>query len=342
MPHGVAPARWRDLMVRQLKRLGHRVEGRLVVEPDPVRKFIPAERFLEADYLHAVIVHDPSGGADSPAPAMRKTAIDDDAKHGGEKSRDARILASRFTRQYTSGLSAVALTGLAHGVGIDVSSRRCTMIIDHDARMFAMIDVPDREVLRCAERPTTWPVGGPVVDSLDELREYVWRRLYSEHIESVFARILEMVNVAPRLLWANAAEWVGMVSDAAEDYLAEPDADPFIADRKALLGAESLPGQAGPNPLHGQLDWVPADGDEYPSKVQTRRFCCLVYMLPDRHGRLCDNCPFLPLEDRTALIRERLGSPSGNATGPAQQRAIDVGLAKLEHVRRSPMATNSD
>jgi hypothetical protein len=338
MSQGVASPRWRDLMAREFRRLGHRVEGRLVVEPDPRCEAIAAERFLEADRLYKAIVHHPGAGADASAPPGRTTAAAD----GGENPRDVRIAASRFTRQYVSALSAVALTGLARGVGIDVSLPRCTMIIDRDARMFAMIDVPDGEVLRCAERPTAWPVSGPVVGSLEEFRAYVWRRLYSEHIEPVFARVLEIVNVAPKLLWANAAEWVGMVSDAAEDYLGAPDAAAFIADRDALLGAETLPGQPGPNPLRGKLDWVPADGDEHPRKAQTRRLCCLVYMLPDRHGRLCENCPFLPLEDRIALIRERLGGSGGDVVGPAQRRAIDIGRAKLAHVHRSPMATNSD
>jgi hypothetical protein len=205
--------------------------------------------------------------------------------------------------------------------------------------MFVMIDVPDRDVLRCAERPTTWPVSGPVAGSLDELREYVWRKLYSEHLEPVFARILEMVDVSPRLLWANAAEWVGMLSDAAEEYLGESDAGPFVADREALLHAETLPGRTGPNPLRGQLDWVPVEGAEYPRTVQTRRVCCLTYLLRDRRGRLCQNCSFLPLDDRVALIRERHGVPRGNATGPAVQKSIDVGLAKLEHVNRSTSGT---
>jgi hypothetical protein len=65
-------------------------------------------------------------------------------------------------------------------------------------------------------------------------------------------------------------------------------------------------------------------------------------MLPDRHGRLCDNCPFLPLENRVALIRERLGAAGGDATGPARQRAIDIGLAKLKRVHKSSIATNAD
>lgn len=193
---------WRNLMVRQLRRLGGRVQGRLVVEPDPTWEPVPAERFLETDFLLKAIVK-------------------------GEEQGDVRIAASRWTRQYASGMSAVALTGLARGIGIDVSLPRCA-------------------------------------------------------------------------------------------------------------------GQSGPNPLRGQLDWVPANGDGIPSKVQTRSLCCLVYLIPARHGRLCENCPLLPVEDRIAFARERRDESQGDAIGPAQQRAIDVGLAKLKRAHKSRAATNSD
>lgn len=328
---GKASVLWQESMARQLRGLGRWFEGRLVIERDETAESIPAERYLDAGHLNEAInraLHIDQGAPASPRP---RTGDDGDAERP-----DARIAASRFTRHYSSALSAVALTGLAQGVGIDVSSPRCAMVIHQKAPMFVAVDVPDRDVLRCAERPTTWPVGGAVVGSLNELREYVWRKLYSEHLEPVFARILEIVDVSPKLLWANAAEWVGMLSDAAEEYLGEPDAAPFVADREALLQAATLPGQTGPNPLRGQLDWVPVDGDEYPSAVQTRRVCCLTYLLPDRRGRLCQNCSFLPLADRVALIRERHDVPRGNApTGPAVQKSIDIGLAKLQHVNRS-------
>lgn len=322
MPHVVASALWQDLMVRQLQGLGRWVEGRLVTEPDSTRTLVPAERYLDRAYLRQAI--------------DAAVAIGRDPADAGAEPIDVRIAASRFSRHYASALSTVALTGLARGVGIDVSMARCTMVLDYNVPMLAMIDVPDRDVLRCAERPTAWPVDGPVVGSLDELRAYVWRRLYSENIEPVFARVLELVNVSPKLLWANAAEWVGMVSDAAAEYLEASDAAPFIADRKALLDADVLPGRCGPNPLRHQLDWVPSGADGFPSEVQTRRLCCLTYLLPDRRGRLCQNCGFLSLEDRVALTRERHGVSRGNPTGPAEQRSIDAGLAKLEHVHRSP------
>jgi ferric iron reductase protein FhuF len=318
-------------MVRQLTDLGRWVQGRLVIEPDPGRELIPADRYLDSGYLHDAVVL-AQWVSEEPPPLAKASG---NGGNGDREVPDLRVAASRFTRQYVSAMSAIALTGLARGVGIDVSLSRCTLMTQYNVPVFVMIDTSDQEILRCAERPTTWPVGGPVVDSLDELRQYVCRKLYSENIEPVFARLLEITNISPKLLWANAAEWVGMVSDAAEEYLTAADAAPFREDRLALLDAEELPGLPGPNPLRGQLDWVPAGRDEFPREVQTRRICCLTYQLESRQGRLCQNCSFLPLDDRVALIEERHGVVRGIGTGAAEQRSIEVGLAKLEYVHKS-------
>src|SRR5262245_23651322 len=132
MRQGVASALWRDLMAGQLNGLGRWVEGRLVAEPDSTRTLVPAERYLEHDHLRRAIA-----AADGT----------------GREGIDVRIAASRFTRHYASALSAVALTGLARGVGIDVSLARCTMILDYNVPMFVLVDVVDQEVVRCAERP---------------------------------------------------------------------------------------------------------------------------------------------------------------------------------------------
>lgn len=329
-PSGMASAQWRDSVVRQFRRLGQGIEGRLVVEPDPAQEPIPAERYLDLDYLYQAVVRAMTSGTDSLAP-RRPSA----PGNGDTRPLDVRIAASRFSRHYASALSAVALTGLARGVGIDVSLPRCRMISRHNVPMLVQIDVLDQEIPRCAERPTAWPAGGPPMASVDELRQYVWRRLYSEHLAPVFTRLLEIVNVTPKLLWANAAEWVGVVSDAAEKCLDAPDATSFIADRKALLNADELPGIPGKNPLRRQIDWVPTGEDGYPREAQTRRICCLTYLLDDRLGRLCHSCPFLSLEDRVALIRERHDNPEGNTIGPATQRSIDIGLAKVKRAERT-------
>ncbi|MGH9246535.1 MAG: hypothetical protein ACRD29_19935 [Acidimicrobiales bacterium] len=64
--------------------------------------------------------------------------------------------------------------------------------------------------------------------------------------------------------------------------------------------------------------------------VQTRRHCCITFLLPERLGRLCSNCPFLPVDDRMALIRERRSGPDRAPDGPAERRSIEHGLPKLK------------
>jgi ferric iron reductase protein FhuF len=157
----------------------------------------------------------------------------------------------------------------------------------------------------------------------------VWRKLYAQHLAPLFARVLELTRVSTNTMWSNAAEWVGVVSDAALEYARVEAAEPFTAERVALLGAGSLPGVAGSNPLRGVVQWAPVDEPDFPLGVQTRVHCCMTYLLPDRLGRLCANCPFLPLEDRVALFRERHDRPLGAPGGAAEQRSIECGLKKV-------------
>src|SRR5262245_54348965 len=111
----VVSFQWRDHMVRQLDDLGRWVKDRLITEPEPGRELIPAERYLDPDYLYDAVIlaqfidQVPVTAEDRAAP-------------------DLRVAASRFTRQYASAISAVALAGLARGVGIDVSLSRCTLM----------------------------------------------------------------------------------------------------------------------------------------------------------------------------------------------------------------------
>ena len=242
---------------------------------------------------------------------------------------DIRIAVSRFTRQYSSSLHAVALAALANGVGIDCSAARTRVIVRANIPFLCVVDVSEGEPIRCAERPTTWPVTGREVATLRELREFVWRKLYAENLAPLFERVLTVSKVATDLCWTNAAEWVANASDAADEYLTPAEARPYYEDRVALLAAPSLPGIAGRNPLAGLVEWPAFDAADFPHGVQTRRICCVTYMLPDRLGRLCQNCGFLPIPDRVALIRERHGMPMGTPGGPAEKHAIAVGRRKL-------------
>lgn len=312
-----ARAAWHPALTRQLEELGRWMRDRFVVEPAPTDEVVPAERYLGVDFLRSAI----DRAKFNQLTAIRGVSEADDV--------DLRIAVSRFTRQYASSVSAVALTALGCGVGLDLSAARCRMIVRSNVPFVVVVEIPEGEPLRCLERPTDWPVEGRTVATLAELRDHVWRALYGEHLAPLFDRAREVTRVSPNLMWSNAAEWVGNVSDAADEYLGAERARPFLADRRALLEREALPGLAGPNPLRGLLEWLPFAAPDFSNGVQTRHVCCVTYLLPDRLGRLCQNCPFLSVEDRAALIRERHGVPMGTAGGPAEQRAIAAGCRKL-------------
>jgi ferric iron reductase protein FhuF len=328
---GGRPTSWPDALRRELDLLGRWFEGRYVADPGPGDEVVPATRFLDPDYARAAI-------ARAHTTSFHTTASDD----GGPASPDeedvnVRIAVSRFTRQYASSLSAIALVALARGVGLDLSAPRCRVLFHRDVPFRTTLDTENMVTLRCAERPTTWPVDGPIVDSVDELRRHTWQKLYGEHLAPLLEVVRDITRVSQALVWTNVAEWVGVLSDAADEYLGAEEARPILADRVAVLEADSLPGVPGPNPLHGRLDWVPYDAPDFPHGVQVRQHCCMTYLLPDRLGRLCGNCGFLPLEDRVALIRERHDVPmDAPQRGPALERAIELGLERVAEARRRP------
>jgi ferric iron reductase protein FhuF len=175
------------------------------------------------------------------------------------------------------------------------------------------------------------------------LREYVWTNLYARNLGSMFAAATEMVNVPERLLWTNAAEWVATMMDLAIEFLDPARAAPFVADCRALLELEALPGLTGPNPLRDRMEWLPYDGGEPRQGIQTRQLCCLVYLHTDRGGRLCQCCPLLPLPDRAALVRERRWAGVTKPGGPAEQRCVEVGRHRVRlATRKSSTQVNSD
>jgi hypothetical protein len=319
---------WRTELARQLEDLNRWFEGRLALAPNESVKAVPAERFFDVDYLREVIArarspHMTSGDEFTSLPkgAQAQAAARLDGNLGMQ------IAASRFTRHYAAPLTTVALVGLARGVGIDVSPSRCVMIFRNNIPFQVMLDpgYGGDEVMRCSERPTSLQVTGPQVETLEQLREFVWSRLYGEHLRPLYERVVEITKISSTLAWTNAAEWVGMVSDAAAEYLGA--AAPFSAESSALFEVERLPGFGDvSNPLRGKIDRIPMDG--HPSGVLTRGVCCLCYLLEDRFGRLCADCPHLPIEDRVALTRERHGVPMGAPGGEAERRAIEHGLAR--------------
>jgi hypothetical protein len=308
---------WRERMHEQLRLLGRWTEGRFVPELGPGDEWTPGQRYLDPEFLAAAIDR------------SKVTTLLAAPKRGDADEVDARAAASRITRQLSGFLTYVAGTGLARGVGLDLSLANCRVVRRHNLPFAVALDVPDDAVVRCAERETTWTGEGRAVETLAELREIVWRGLYGGAIAPLFATMAQLVKAAPSLHWSNAAEAAGILSDAAEEYLGADEARPFVADRQALLEADALPGVAGPNPLRGLVTWIPGDLPEIPSGVMTRRVCCLSFYMPDRLGRLCQDCEFLPLDERIALNRERHGLSQSAPRGPAEEQAKRRGMEKV-------------
>lgn len=324
---GLAAYAWQVQLLGEMASLGPAGERRFVDVATPGTGFVPVTRLLEPPHLSELIRR--AGGLDR-----------DNADGAAIPDMDATIAVSRFARQYCGAVSAAASVGLAHGIGIDMSPERCRVALTNielpvtRRRFVATVDLTGAEVLRCAQRPTSLPVTGPVVPTIDELREYVWSRLFGAHYAELFRRVREVApTVSPALLWTSAAEYVGAISDAAQEHLSAIAAAPYVADRRALLDGETLPGVGGPNPLRGRLVWDSA-GPEWPRAVQTRQLCCLNYLLAERDGMLCQNCPHLPPADRAALAKERRDMPIGSAEGSAHRRAREMGQRRPSYQRR--------
>lgn len=310
---------WRQGLATELDSLGRWFEGRLAPDTTVGDELVPAVRLLTDEQLLARTIYRQVPDKLSELPAGHE-----------DRRKDPRILASRFARLYSNAVTGAALVGLARGIGLDLSPQHCAIVFRGTIATGVILDIADDEILRCAQRPATLSASGRIVDTVADLRAFVWSALYGNHIAPLYARVLDQVNVSAKLLWSNSAEMVGLLYDAAEEYLTPDRAAPIIADSWALLNAGELPGVPGPNPLRGRLEWVPHDdGGGFPRQVQQRRMCCLVMHLEDRYGRLCQNCPYLPLDEQVALIRERHGLSQSDPRGPAERQATIRGLAWL-------------
>jgi Ferric iron reductase FhuF-like transporter len=310
---------WQTGLSARIEALGRWAEGRLVLEVTPSMEVMPAVSMLEVDTLRTAITRAASTTFHNPP----------DIAAEGSEAIDLRIAVSRFTRQYCGATSIVALVALAHGVGLNLSASRCRLVFHREIPFRLALDIQADDIRLCAERPTTLPVSGRIVPTVSELRSYVWRHLYANNIAPLLGQALDITSVSPALVWNNAAEWIAIVSDAADEYLGSDASVPFVADRRAVMSTPELPGVSGPNPLLGLVDWFPVQATDFPHGVHERRMCCLTYLLEDRLGRLCQNCPFLPRTEQVALIRERRGVALGTPGGPAEDRAREIGLTKV-------------
>jgi ferric iron reductase protein FhuF len=315
---------WQDGLITQLGSLGADIGSRVVVSPPEASDLVSAERFRDPTYLRAAMLETGHSLVGSSEEAK--------ADHAPEVK--LAVAASRFTRHYVSSLTASALVALVHGVGIDLSAKRCIKVVYRGIPKQHLVGESDEGVIGCEERPTEWLLTSGRVSTVDELRQYVWTRLYAEHLAPLFATTAELAGAAPSLLWSNAAEWVAHIADMADQHLGPVGAQPYVEEADALLGAEALPGVEGPNPLKHLIEWVPVDASDFPRGVHTRRHCCITYLLPVRLGRLCGNCPFLPLPERMAMVRESRATNNARG-GPAERRSIEIGLRKIRSKPRA-------
>jgi hypothetical protein len=316
-------ADWRDWIAGQFELLGRWFRGRFVVEIGSGEKSVAAEQFMDGNFLRDQLLIDTPSGASADHPQ--------DQVGGTDTNRALTIAASRLSRHYSAPLTTVAITGLAAGVAFDLSPRQCTMVYANGVpfRLFLGDAHGSPVVMAALAGIDTAPAGIRPVDTMHELRQIVWRSLYRDHLAPLYRRLATVTRISPALTWTNAAEWLAMARDSASEYVDPELAGPIVAECQALLTADRLPGlDADANLLRDRIEWplVAVDGQE--CAAQTRKICCLCYLHEDRFGRLCQNCPYLPAEERVTLTRERHGIPAGSPGGTAEQRAIARGLQR--------------
>jgi hypothetical protein len=305
---------WHEGILEQIQELGL---DRVVMTAPPSAEVVRGDRFFEPEYLRDAIW---SAGVSFAGHLP--------AQPDSDEQRDVKLTAaaSRFTRYYMGSLSFVAFVGLARGIGLDLAPHRCTKAIVHGLPRDSVLGDLGDDVLTCAERPAVWPVDGPMVGTVAELRHHVWGQLYGRNFAPLIELTQKTTRATGKVLWSNAAEMAAFVADQAAVNLSPTAAAPFVEDADALLNAETLPGVAGPNPLRGLIEREPVGEGDFPLGLHTRPHCCITYVLPVRTGLLCGNCPFLSAEDRIALTRERR---DGGRGGPAELHSIEVGRRRI-------------
>ena len=201
--------------------MGPKAQGRYVPDPDMSSDWVACERFLDRESLRATLERAVKRREDDPL-----------------------IAVSRVVRHYCAALTCVAVTGLANGVGVDLTPVWCAVTFKGTVpgRIALVPRYRARYVLRCSDRPTNWPVPGPAVATVEQLREHVWTGLYAHHLAPLFAQVTGLTEAPEDLLWTHAADRVRVMMDAAIAYLPRGRASAVITECQALLAAGSLPG----------------------------------------------------------------------------------------------------
>src|SRR5207247_103804 len=82
--------------------------------------------------------------------------------------------------------------------------------------------------------------------SPDAVRSDVHTALFAGHLARVFATVLRIAKISPKVLWGNAGEGVGGLATAAAESLDPAVAQPLLDVCDRVLTAKTLPGLGGP------------------------------------------------------------------------------------------------
>jgi ferric iron reductase protein FhuF len=232
-------------------------------------------------------------------------AISEWSDHPTEE--DQRAGASRFLRRYIGSIAAATYIPLSAGVALDVGISRVQVLIRNDLTLGTVIDLDGAAVYVSKARPTTWPIEGVPVGSVEELRGRALESLFREHLVPAFERVREVIGVSKKLIWTTAAESIEYMYENARPYFDSAGWLPLDEDRAVIHSADTVPGIDGPNPMKGLLEWEDFGDPDVPGPVHMRRVCCVNYVVPGRGttqtGGYCRTCGILPPEERHRLWR---------------------------------------
>ena len=252
------------------------------LEPPPVWETIPALELLAQERITDQFERSIKSWTEDP------------------KEEDIRAAASRFMRRYLGCVQAPTIVALANGVAWDLTLERISIVWRADLPLGSVIDIRGLEAFTTPERPTSWPIKGTMVPTLEDLRVRALTPLFGDvHLRS-FERVLASVRVSARLLWSQAAEDIDYYYDYALELLHGEELARYASDRERILFSDTLPGIEGPNPMKELLAWDDfRDDPRFPPRLlQVRNVCCFNYVIPGRPEKYCRTCGLLSQEER--------------------------------------------
>jgi ferric iron reductase protein FhuF len=150
---------------------------------------------------------------------------------------------------------------------------------------------------RCSSEPVreNLILQGRVVNTLAQLHQIGFSRLFREHFEPFFALLHEATGVSQKILWGNlgALVWgfyhltlkgleLGVAIEQDRNILLELPGNPWIKE--------------GKNPLYRQIVEQPVDDQAITEPIRLRATCCLWYKVPE--VQMCLTCPLEKPEQR--------------------------------------------